>query len=83
MTTKRTWMVRAGRDAHAISEFREKGVVAVGWGQLRPLNDFVNREAIEKAIAESRPDLSPKQRLNAASQHDPSESDSCNPRLGF
>lgn len=63
-------MVRAGRDAHAISEFREKGVVAVGWGQLRPLNDFVNREAIEKAIAESRPDLSPKQRLNAASQLD-------------
>ena len=70
MSVKTTWMVLAGRDAHAIAEFREKGVVAVEWGQLRPLIDFNGREEIERSIAEARPDLSPKQRLNAASQLD-------------
>ncbi len=36
MSSKSTWMVRAGRDANRIGDFRDKGVVAVGWGQLRP-----------------------------------------------
>ena len=70
MRHRATWMVRAGRDAHGIGEFREKGVVAVGWSQTRPLSDFGSRKAIETEMAKTHTELSPKQLLNAASQLD-------------
>lgn len=70
MSGKTMWMVRAGPDAHGIGEYRGKGVVAVGWRQTRPLADFRSRDAIVESLAQTHPELSPKQRLSAAAQLD-------------
>lgn len=64
------WMVRAGRDARSIDDFRERGIVAVGWGQMRPVTEFASREEIEQEISRLHPGLTKKQRLTAASQLD-------------
>ena len=64
------WMVRAGPDARNIDDFRGKGLVAVGWWQVRPVTGFSSREEIEREIAGLQPDLTRKQRIRASSQLD-------------
>lgn len=53
---KRTWMVRAGRDAMFIEEFREKGRVSIGWSALGSLNDYTTRDELARGIAQRWPE---------------------------
>lgn len=64
------WMVRAGANAYAINDFEEHGVVAIGWRQTRNVAEYADRDAIVAALQEAQPELSERQRLNAASQID-------------
>ncbi|MCP5151985.1 MAG: restriction endonuclease [Chromatiales bacterium] len=63
-------MVRAGPDARNIAEFRDHGVVAVGWQRDRPLRELSSRTEIERELERINPELTKGQRLNAASQLD-------------
>ena len=67
MASKPMWMVRAGRGAHAASEFRDKSVVGIGWGTI-DWTRFDDRDAIVEELLKQSPELSAKQALAAASQ---------------
>lgn len=70
MTARTMWMVRAGRDACWIDDFRDRGRVAIGWHFSAPLADFRDRGAIELEIEGIHPDMTARQRRTAASQLD-------------
>ena len=41
-----TWMIRAGRKAAFVGDFREKSVVAIGWERIGTLSDNVTKDEI-------------------------------------
>jgi restriction system protein len=47
----RTWMVRAGRDAVLIDDFREQSLVSIGWHELGPFSSFSSKEELARAVA--------------------------------
>lgn len=53
---KQMWMVRAGKDAFLIDAFKERNIVALGWG-LGDLKDK-NADDIKKLMEETYPDES-------------------------
>ena len=69
MASKPMWMVRAGEGASAISEFREKGVIAIGWGGI-DWTKSSNKEAVVTKLLIDSPDLTAPQASAAASQID-------------
>ena len=69
MSSKPMWMVRAGEGAHAATDFRDKNVVGIGWGE-EDWTQYSNRDAIMKRLSEQSPELSHKQALAQASQID-------------
>ena len=69
MAPKPMWMVRAGEGATAISDFREKGVIAIGWGGI-DWTTCQNKEAIVTKLLIGSPDLTAPQASAAASQID-------------
>ena len=69
MASKPMWMVRAGEGAAAITDFREKGVIAIGWGGT-DWTTCQNKEAIVTQLMSTWPDLTVPQASAAASQID-------------
>lgn len=67
MTSKPMWVVRAGHGAWAASDFREHGVVGIGWGGT-DWTQYQSRDSIVKTLLEQSPELSQRQALAAASQ---------------
>lgn len=63
---KNMWMVRAGRDAVLIDEFKNRNIVALGWG-LGDLKDK-SAEDIKRIMVEKYPDKSKNSLNNASSQ---------------
>ena len=53
---KNMWMVRAGKDAFLIDEFKKRNIVALGWG----LGDLEDKSAddIKRLMQETYPDES-------------------------
>ena len=49
-------MVRAGEGAYRIDDFKAKSVVAIGWGDLGPLDELKTREAIVKRMRQVWPE---------------------------
>lgn len=52
----KTWMVRAGRDAIFIDEFRDRNRVSIGWSELGPLTAYLTREDLSRGVAKRWPD---------------------------
>lgn len=50
------WMVRAGRDAFLIDDFKTKNIVAIGWGKVNNLSHVKNPEEIKHILKEAYPD---------------------------
>lgn len=69
MASRPMWMVRAGEGAAAISDFREKGVIAIGWSEI-DWTKCLNKEAIVTKLVITWPDLTAPQASAAASQID-------------
>jgi len=59
-------MVRAGERGRLFDVFKEKGVVAVGWGKLGDLSAFKGREAIIAAVKKHWPDWKDGHVINSA-----------------
>ena len=59
------WMVRAGRDSRLFQSFIEKGVVAIGWGDVGDLNNFQSREDILTKVREQWPEWKPQHHVTS------------------
>lgn len=62
------WMVRAASGGVLADQFREKGVVAIGWSAVGDLSRFKNKEEILEAVASTYPDWSAGRQQSSASQ---------------
>lgn len=49
----RVWAFAAGAGARYWDEFRDKGIIAIGWDELGDLRDYDNREKIHEQIREA------------------------------
>lgn len=52
----KTWMVRAGRHAVFVEEFREDGLVSIGWDELGSLETYGTRVELARAVAKTWPE---------------------------
>ena len=52
----KTWMVRAGRDAMFIDDFRDKGRVSIGWSALGPLDGYLTRDDLSRGVTKRWPE---------------------------
>jgi restriction system protein len=52
----KTWMVRAGRHAVFIDDFRDEGMVSIGWGALGSLDSYATRAELARAVATTWPE---------------------------
>lgn len=68
MIQKKMWMVRAGEDAFLIDDFRDKGIIAIGWNDIGDLNKIKNLEDIKRALAKKYPENNTAQINMQASQ---------------
>ena len=50
------WMVRAAEGGRLADDFRERGVVAIGWTDLGDLNQYPDKERIKSAVDSAYPD---------------------------
>ena len=57
MANKPMWMVRAGHGARAAAEFREHGVVGIGWGGT-DWTKFESRDVIVQQLHGQYPEFS-------------------------
>lgn len=64
---KTMWMVRAEGGA-LYDLLRDKSIVAIGWGAIGPLTDYVSRDAMKKAVAARWPEWSDGKVANSAGQ---------------
>ncbi len=62
------WMVRAGRGAYAVEDFKEKGVVAVGWEKLGDLSDVKGRDQFIEMVQDAWPEMNKRQAIMSGSQ---------------
>ena len=62
------WMVRAAPGGRAFDDFKEKGIVAIRWGELGNLTPFKDRDAILKAVNAQWPEWSKGKAVMSASQ---------------
>lgn len=63
---KNMWMVRAGRDAFLIEDFKKKNYVAIGWNELSDLSNTLDREKIWELVEEKCDYYSKKSQINVA-----------------
>ncbi len=49
------WIVAPGEGAKKWDEFRNGGLIGIGWDKLEDLNDYNSRDAIKKALLEQYP----------------------------
>lgn len=52
MNTEKMWMVRAGESAYLVDEFKEKNIIAIGWGRIGDLSKIENGEKIKEKVRE-------------------------------
>jgi len=62
------WMVRAGSGGHLADEFKEQGVVAIGWSDLGDLGQYKTKDDILQACKKQWPDWRDGQIMSSASQ---------------
>lgn len=55
MSDIRTWVVRAGRDASHIEDFRSNSVVAIGWFEVGALAPFPDDDQLDALFAQTYP----------------------------
>ncbi len=53
------WMVRSASGGRLADVCHEKGVVAIGWGDIGDLSQFKDKQAIINAIESKWPEWSP------------------------
>lgn len=68
--SKQMWMVRAERGGVLFDQFKELGVVAIGWVRLGDPTGLKSREAFIERIRQVAPHLKERQLVVAASQAD-------------
>jgi restriction system protein len=64
----KTWMVRAGRDAVFIDDFRDNNLVSIGWARLGTLDQFRSRLEILAAVEKEWPEQSTQSQAMYAGQ---------------
>ena len=64
----KTWMVRAGEGAAFIDDFRDEGVVSIGWAPLGSLENYGTRADLARAVAAIWPDWSKQSQSMAVGQ---------------
>ncbi len=52
MASKRMWMVRAGQGAYLFDDFKDKGIVAIGWDEIGDLSHVSTPEEIKHLVDE-------------------------------
>ncbi len=62
------WMVRAGRGAYAIEDFKEKGVVAVGWERLDDCSNVSDKAKFVEMVKTAWPEMNKRQAIMSGSQ---------------
>jgi restriction system protein len=67
MATRSMWMVRSGAGGAEFETFRDRGVVAIGWG-MEDWTKYPSKETILARIAAANPEASPAQNQVGASQ---------------
>lgn len=65
---KTMWVVRGGRNARFINEFKEHSLVAIGDRQLEPLQTVTDRQEIIQRVREAHPEMKEKQAVVWGSQ---------------
>jgi restriction system protein len=65
---KSMWMVRSASGGRLADECVEKKVVAIGWAKVGDLNAFPDKEALRASLRQHRPNASPGNEMNSASQ---------------
>ena len=68
MSSKSMWMVRAASGGRLADEFKDQGVVAIGWTELGDLTQYKNKDAILQACKNQWPDQRDGQVMSSASQ---------------
>lgn len=68
MANNTMWMVRAARGGVLADEFRENGVVAIGWKDVGDLSAIEDRKKIIELVQQTYLDHKPKQNLVSGSQ---------------
>jgi restriction system protein len=58
MKDRRMWVVRAAGGGRLFEEFKEKSVVAIGWGRMGDLRDLKNRDGVVRAVRATWPEYS-------------------------
>lgn len=56
MAEERMWMVRAGREANYIDEFKSKKIIAIGWNEVGDLSNAKNAEEIKQRVRDVYPE---------------------------
>jgi restriction system protein len=64
----KTWMVRAGRHAVFIDDFRDGGLVSIGWEELGSLDAYSTRAELAHAIAKAWPETGKQHQSMAVGQ---------------
>lgn len=62
------WMVRSAAGGRLADEYREKGVVAIGWRDVGDLANYPDKAALLEVVRETWPDDKPGMHMNSASQ---------------
>lgn len=62
------WMVCAAKGGVLADEFREKGVVAIGWEDVGDLSEISDRHEIIDLVRKVYPDKKPRHNLVSGSQ---------------
>lgn len=62
------WMVRSAVGGRLADEYRDKGVVAIGWRDVGDLTVYPDKAALLEAVRKTWPDDKPGAHMNAASQ---------------
>jgi len=68
MNDKTMWMVRAGQHAHLYNEFKEKGIVAIGWNDVGDLSQITNPDQIKNVVRKTYSDYKPGKKYITAGQ---------------
>lgn len=68
MPEKTMWMVRSASGGRLADEFKEQGIVAIGWSPLGDLAQYKDKEAILVAARKQWPDWSDGKYMSSASQ---------------
>ena len=68
MSGKAMWMVRSTQGGRLADEFKEQGVVAIGWSDLGDLTQYKDKDAILQACKKQWPDQRDGQTMSSASQ---------------